>query len=224
MFSSWMYAGTPPASRRNRSMWASSGLLNVPTVSMVESDRRPAGKDPLRGSGLGQPEQFSQESDERLHGRDDTTGFFVSKVFAFPLPEPRKIGSLPKKHRAVGVMIRKNKETDPPAARVAALTESFDQSGWQSFKLSSPRVAWLSGEQLESKLSPCRVHKRGHDAGESEQGEDGERDERENHGEFAVPGSGAVATGFDILNPQTFIPTMSGRAIRPASSRPRYGL
>lgn len=59
-------------------------------------------------------------------------------------------------------MIRKNKETDPPAARVAALTERFDQFGWQAFKLSPSRGEFsesrlskrrdssLSGEQLES--------------------------------------------------------------------------
>ena len=95
----------------------------------------------------------------------------------------------PYKHRAVGDMIRKNKETDPPAARVAALTARFDPSGSQPFKLSSPRVARLSGEQLASKLSPRRLQERGHDTGETEQGEENEGEEREDHGEFAPPGS-----------------------------------
>ena len=42
MFSSWMYAGTPPASSLKRSMCASSGLLNVATVSIWKAkvDRR----------------------------------------------------------------------------------------------------------------------------------------------------------------------------------------
>ena len=119
-------------------------------------------------------------------------------------------------------MIRKNKETDPPAARVAALTCRFDRSGSQPFKLSSPRVARLSGEQLASKLSPRRLQERGHDTGETEQGEENEGDEREDHGEFAMPGSGAVAGISDIGEGQAFISKRSWPESRPASSRPRH--
>ncbi len=49
-------------------------------------------------------------------------------------------------------MIRKNKETDPPAARVAALTCRFDQFGRSPFNLSSNQGGWLGGEQLGSKV------------------------------------------------------------------------
>jgi len=51
-----------------------------------ESERSPAGQDPLRGNRSRQAEQFSQESDEEIHGWDDTTGRVVSKVIAFRLP------------------------------------------------------------------------------------------------------------------------------------------
>jgi len=43
------------------------------------------------------------------------------------------------KNRATGKLIRKNKETDLPVARVAALTDRFDRFGWQPFKLSFRR-------------------------------------------------------------------------------------
>ena len=51
-----------------------------------ESERLPAGENPLRGNVGRQMEQFSQESDEELHGRDDTSGRVVSKVIALSLP------------------------------------------------------------------------------------------------------------------------------------------
>ena len=97
-------------------------------------------------------EQFSQDSDQEIHGWDDITGQVVSKVIAFHLPEIWRMGLHQKKHRAVGEMIRKNKETDPPAARVAALTYRFDHFPWQSFKISSNHGGCLSGEQLGSKV------------------------------------------------------------------------
>ena len=84
-------------------------------------------------------------------------------------------------------MIRKNKETDPPAARVAALTCRFDQFGRQSFNLSSNYGCFLSGEQLESNFSPCRSQEGCHDTGVSEQGKEDECDEREDHGGFTLP-------------------------------------
>jgi len=37
--------------------------------------------------------------------------------------------------------------------------------------------------------SPGRADKRGHDAGEAEDGEDRKGNEREDHGAFALPGS-----------------------------------
>ena len=48
---------------------------------------------------------------------------------------PKRFGN--EKNRATGEMIRKNKETDPPVARVAALTCRFDRFRRQSFKVFS---------------------------------------------------------------------------------------
>ena len=61
-------------------------VILMASLSHPESERLPAGENPLRGNVGRQMEQFSQESDEKLHGRDDTSGRVVSKVIAFVLP------------------------------------------------------------------------------------------------------------------------------------------
>lgn len=73
-------------------------------------------------------------------------------MIAMPFSHTGITGLRHKKHRAVGDMIRKNKETDPPAARVAALTCRFDRSGSQTFKLSSNPGSRPGSEQLGSKV------------------------------------------------------------------------
>jgi len=56
--------------------------------------------------------------------------------------EPNQLFPRVEKNQATGVMIRKNKETDPPAACIAPLTDRFDPSEGCLFKFSSGRFAF----------------------------------------------------------------------------------